>query len=102
MAGSELCNQLLVPSVGIYVGFAVLGLLFTILICLAVACVRPRWGYAIPAVLAPLILVGFIVNSRLPYFSPKATKQYAIEKKPSSVGTVSCLSSRTNKAHAES
>ena len=80
LVGSEFCNLVLVPTFGIYLGFAVLASLSAVLVLLASRIFRFRWGYGLLVGLIPFVLCGFFFNSSLPYLSPKSTKKYEIDE----------------------
>lgn len=77
--GSEVCNWIIVPTVGIYSGFFVVGMMLAGLAAWVSHAFQYRIGYLLFAGSAFLLSVGFIFSSRLPYLSPRATKPYRVQ-----------------------
>ncbi len=79
LLGSEVCNWIIVPTVGTYAGFFVVALMFAGLVAWVSRTFAYRLGYLLFVLSTVFATVGFVFSSRLPYISPRSTKPYKIE-----------------------
>ena len=81
LVGSELANSFLISQFGIYGGFAVLTIAFSILVFMVWALVqRTAFTFGLVLVMGFVVALGLMQYHQLRYISPKSKKKYFVEE----------------------